>query len=61
MGEKDQIRQRDARIDSQMTEINAGRKQIEDLKLSIVEMDKIRGELAQKFDDLRFDNVKLEE
>ena len=61
MGEKDQIRQRDARIDQQMTEINSGRKQIEDLKLSIVEMDKIRGELAQKFDDLRFDNVKLEE
>ena len=36
-------------------EINAGRKQVEDLKNSVVEMETLRGELSQRFDDLRFD------
>ena len=54
--ERDQTRQRDMRIDQLMTELNSSRKQIEDLKMTVADMDKLRGELAQRFDDLRFDN-----
>lgn len=53
--ERDQVRLRDTRIDSLQAEIGAGRKQCEDYKLSLSEMETLRGELAQKFDDLRFD------
>ena len=53
--EKDKLRQRDMRIEQMQHEINAGRKQVEDLKNSVVEMETLRGELSQRFDDLRFD------
>ena len=49
--EIDQVRQRDARIDSLMSELTDSRKHNEDLKLAISDMEKLRGELAQKFDD----------
>ena len=42
-------------------EISAGRKQVEDLKNSVVEVESLRGELSQRFDDLRFDCQKNEE
>ena len=61
LDEREQVRQRDLKLDHLMIELNASRKSNEDLKLAIAEMEKLRGELAQKFDDLRFDSQNVED
>ena len=48
--ERDSVRQRDMTIEEKMSDITHLRKQVEDLNLSIAEMDRLRGELHLKFE-----------